>query len=89
MSATSAVNYHESTVKGISLLRHVKPGTLACVLLVALAVLSTTRGREPQSNEFAYAGGAEPHLAISPCDKSVAPWQETHAHKFHAKKLVE
>ncbi len=58
MSA-SPVHYHKPTARWVSVLsrflRHVNTGTLALVMFVALALLSTTRGREAETRESAPA----------------------------------
>jgi len=58
MSA-SPVDYHKPTAGWVSVLspflRHVNTGTLALVMFVALALLSTTRGREAETRESAPA----------------------------------
>jgi hypothetical protein len=58
MSA-SPVHDHKPTARCVSVLspflRHVNTGSLAFVLFVALALLSTTRGREAETRESAPA----------------------------------
>ena len=58
MSA-SPVHYQKRTARSVSVLfpflRHLNTGTLAFVLFVALALLSTTRGMEPETRESAPA----------------------------------
>ena len=55
----SPVHYQNRTTRSVSVLfpflRHVNIGTLAFVLFVALALLSTTRGREAETRESASA----------------------------------
>jgi hypothetical protein len=69
---------HDSTVTSVStrsaFLRHLNTNTLAFVLFVALALLSATRGKEPQNNESGHTRDTDPQLAIRPCNTSVSAW---------------
>jgi hypothetical protein len=89
MSASST-HYHGSTLTGLStrsaFLSHLNTNTLAVVLFVALAILGTTRGKEPQNNESAYARDTESRLAIRPCDTSPLALQEVYGHEFSTGK---
>ena len=85
MSASS-VNCHKSTVRSVSLLsaflRHINTNTLAFALFVALALLSTSRGKELETRESAHARDTGAKLAIGACDTSP---QHGERHKFTAK----
>ena len=87
MSA-SPVHYHKSTVKSVSmlsaLLRHLNTSTLAFALFVALALLNTIHGKEPETKESAHARDGDLELAIGPCDTSLPERQEIQGHKFTA-----
>jgi hypothetical protein len=89
MSASSTHD-HDSTLTGFStqpaFLRHLNTNTLAIVLFVALAILRTTRGKEPKNNESAYARDTESKVAIRPCDTSSLALQEVQGHEFSTAK---
>src|SRR6266705_6056376 len=67
MSA-SLVHYHKPTARCVAVispfLRHVNTGTLAFVLFVALALLSTMRGKEPETRESAPAKATKTEVVI-------------------------
>ena len=85
---TRLATYHKATA-GVAarsaLLRHLNTNTLAFVLFVAFALLSTTRAKEPQNNESAHSGNTNAGLVIRPCATSVATLQEIYAYTFSAK----
>jgi len=67
MSA-SPVHDHKPTARCVSVLslflRHVNTGTLAFVLFVALALLSTMRGKEPETRESPPAKATKTEVVI-------------------------
>ena len=67
MSA-SPVHYQNRTTRSVSVLspflRHVNTGTLAFVLFIALALLSTMRGKEPETRESAPAKASKIEVVI-------------------------
>ncbi len=67
MSA-SPVHDHKPTARCVSVispfLRHVNTGTLAFVLFIALALLSTMRGKEPETRESAPAKATKTEVVI-------------------------
>ncbi len=67
MSA-SPVHDHKRTARCVSVLspflRHVNTGTLAFVLFIALALLSTMRGKEPETRESAPAKASKIEVVI-------------------------
>src|SRR6266581_1494990 len=67
MSA-SPVHDHKPTARCVSVLspflRHVNTGTLAFVLFVALALLNTMRGKEPDTRESASAKATKTEVVI-------------------------
>ena len=67
MSA-SPVHDHKPTARCVSVispfLRHVNTGTLAFVLFIALALLSTMRGKEPETGESAPAKATKTEVVI-------------------------
>ena len=67
MSA-SPTHYRKSTTRCVTVLspflRHVNTGTLAFVLFVALALLSTMRGKEPETRESALAKATKTEVVI-------------------------
>ena len=67
MSA-SPTPYRKPTTKCVTVLspflRHVNTGTLAFVLFVALALLSTMRGKEPETREPAPAKATKSEVVI-------------------------
>ena len=67
MSA-SPVHDHKPTARCVSVispfLRHVNTGTLAFVLFIALALLSTMRGKEPETRESAPAKATKTEVLI-------------------------
>ena len=64
----SPVHYQNRTTRSVSVLipflRHVNIGTLEFVLFVALALLSTTRGREAETRESASAKATKSEIVI-------------------------
>jgi plastocyanin len=62
------VHYHKPTARCVSVLtpflRHVNTGTLAFVLFVALALLSTMRGKEPETTESVPAKATKTEVII-------------------------
>jgi plastocyanin len=64
----SPIHYQKRTARSVSVtspfLRHLNTGTLALVLFVALAVLSTMRGKEPATRESAPAKATKTEIAI-------------------------
>src|SRR5215469_1370742 len=66
--STSPVRHNKSVIWSASmlsaLLRHVSMGTLATIMLVALALLSTTHGKETKAKELATAGTAKSGVII-------------------------
>jgi hypothetical protein len=89
MSTPSA--YYHVAAPGLlaryAVLRHVNMNTLAFVLFVALALLNTTRAKEPQNNDSAHTRDTDPELVIRPCDTSVLAQREIHAYTFTAKNF--
>ena len=85
---TALAPYHKATT-GVAaryaFLRHLNTNTLAFVLFVAFALLSTTRTKEPQNNESAHPGDTNAELVIRPCATSVSAPQEIYAYTFSAK----
>jgi len=67
MSA-SPTNYRKPATRCVTVLspflRHVNTGTLAFVLFVALALLSTMRGKEPETRESAPAKATKTEVVI-------------------------
>jgi hypothetical protein len=67
MSA-SPVHYQQRTARSVSVLspflRHVNTGTLAFIMFVALALLSTTRGKETEIKESAPPGTTKSEVII-------------------------
>ena len=67
MSA-SPTHYRKPTTRCVTVLspflRHVNTGTLAFVLFVALALLSTMRGKEPETRESAPAKATKTEVVI-------------------------
>src|SRR6266436_5894257 len=67
MSA-SPVPYRKPTARCVSvvspLLRHLNTGTLAFFMLVALALLTTMRGKEPETRDSAPAIATETEVVI-------------------------
>ena len=67
MSA-SPTHYRKPTTKCVTVLtpflRHLNTGTLAFVLFVALALLSTMRGKEPETRESAPAKATKTEVVI-------------------------
>ena len=67
MSA-SPTPYRKPTTKCVTVLtpflRHLNTGTLAFVLFVALALLSTMRGKEPETRESAAAKSTKTEVVI-------------------------
>jgi len=67
MSA-SPVHYQNRTTRSVSVippfLRHLNMGTLAFVLFVALAILNTMRGKEPETRESASAKATKTEVVI-------------------------
>jgi hypothetical protein len=57
-------------------LRHLNTSTLAFALFVALALLNTIHGKEPETRESAHARDADAEVAIGPCDTSLPARQE-------------
>ena len=64
----SPIHYQNRTTRSVSVLspflRHVNTGTLAFVLFVALALLSTTRGREAETRESAPVKATKSEVVI-------------------------
>src|SRR5437764_7533994 len=64
----SPVHYQNRTTRSVSVLspflRHVNTGTLAFVLFVALALLSTTSGRDAETRESASAKAIKTEVVI-------------------------
>ena len=75
--SNSSAHYHNSTVTGLStrsaFLRHFNTNTLAVALLIALALLTTIRAKEPAMEVSPHAGEGEVGLAIPPCNTWVPP----------------
>jgi plastocyanin len=67
MSA-SPIYYRKPATRSVTVLspflRHVNTGTLAFVLFVALALLSTMRGKEPETRESAPAKATKTEVVI-------------------------
>src|SRR5438034_11681855 len=67
MSA-SFVHHQKSPARCVSVLspflRHLNMGTLAFIMFVALALLSTTRGKEAETRELAPAGTTKSEVVI-------------------------
>jgi Icc protein len=74
MSA-SPVHYQKRATRSVSVippfLRHLNMGTLAFVLFVALALLNTMRGKEPETRASAPAKGPKTEVVIG--DFSFSP----------------
>ena len=68
MSAASPIHYQKRTVRCVSViapfLRRFNMGTLAFVLFVALALLNTMRGKEPETRESAPARATKTEVII-------------------------
>ncbi len=64
----SPAHYRKPATKCVTaltpFLRHLNTGTLAFVLFVALALLSTTRGKEPETRESAPAKATKSEVVI-------------------------
>jgi len=80
----SPVHYQNRTTRSGSIispfLRHLNTSTLAFALFVALALLNTIHGKEPETRESAHARDTEPEVAIGPCDTSLPAGQEIQGH---------
>ena len=66
--STSPAHYRKPATRCVTaltpFLRHLNTGTLAFVLFVALALLSTTRGKEPETRESAPAKATKSEVVI-------------------------
>ena len=66
--STSPAHYRKPATRCVTVLtpflRHLNTGTLAFVLFVALALLSTTRGKEPETRESAPAKATKSEVVI-------------------------
>ena len=73
--STSPVHYHKPTARCLSLLspflRHVNTGTLALVMFVALALLSTTHGRKAETRESAPAKATTSEVIIKAGQRTI------------------
>ena len=87
----SAVHYNKSAVGSVSVLavflRHLNTGTLALALFVALALLTTTRGKEAETASSAHARDTDSQLTVKPCDPLLPSRQQVQGHKFTAKNF--
>ncbi len=87
----SPVHYDESAVESVSVLsaflRHLNTGNLALALFVALALVATTRGKEPGTRVSAGSRDTEHQLAITPCDTSLPAPRRFKAHKFTVQRF--
>jgi hypothetical protein len=85
---TPLAPYHKA-ITGVAaryaFLRYLNTNTLAFVLFVAFALLSTIRAKEPQNNESAHPGDTNAESVIRPCATSVSAPQEIYAYTFSAK----
>ncbi len=85
---TPLAPYHKATT-GVAaryaFLRHLNTNTLAFVLFVAFALLSATRTKEPQNNEFAHTGGTDAELVTKASDTSMSAREEIHTGTVSAK----
>jgi hypothetical protein len=74
MSA-SPVHYHKPTARSVSVLypflRHVNTGTLAVVMFVALALFSSTRGKDAETRESAPAKVTTSEVIIKGGDRTI------------------
>jgi hypothetical protein len=89
----SLIHDNKSAVQSASVipmfLRHLNTGTLALALFVALAVLSATRGNEPEAKAWACGTSADSQLAIIPCDISLQTQRQIHSNKVAVKEFWE
>ena len=87
----SSVHYDKSAVGSVSVLplflRHLNMGTLALALFVALAVLSATRGNEPEARVWACGTDADPHVTVMPCDTFLQAQWQIQGDKFAVKEF--
>ena len=87
----SPVGHNKNALGSVPLLsvflKHLNTGTLALALFVALAVLTTTRAKEPETASSAHARDTDSQLTITPCDTSFPLRQQVQAHKFTAKNF--
>jgi hypothetical protein len=89
----SSVHDDKSAVRSASvlpvLLKHLNTGTLALALFVALAVLSATRGNEPEAKAWACGTGADSQLAIISCDTLLQTQRQIQDNKVAVKEFRE
>jgi hypothetical protein len=82
MMSTAFVHHQKPTVRCMSVLspflRHLNPGTLAIVMFVALALLSTSRGKETET-------GGSPLTEVTKTQKARSSAAEIQAYEFIAK----
>jgi hypothetical protein len=86
--STLPAHYHGAAtglLRRYAFLRHVNMNTLAFVLVVALALLNSTRAKESHANDSAHTRDTNAELVIRPCDTSVLAQQEIRAYTFTAK----
>src|SRR5882762_2091281 len=75
MMSASSVQYQKRPARCIPVLspflRHLNTGTLAFILFIAFALLSTTRGKEPETRASASAGSTKSEVVIDKHHDSV------------------
>jgi hypothetical protein len=90
---TSSVHHNESAVRsagGLSIfLRHLNTGTLALALFVALAVLTATRGNEPEAKVWACGADVDPQLTSMPCGTLLPAQRQIQGDRFAVKEFRE
>jgi hypothetical protein len=68
MMSASFVHHQKPNARLMSVLspflRHLNPGTLALIMFVAFALLSTTRGKDAETRESALAGTTKSEMII-------------------------
>jgi hypothetical protein len=89
----SSIHDDKSAVRSASvlptLLKHLNTGTLALALFVALAVLSATRGNEPEAKAWACGTSADSQLAVIPCDSLLQTRRQIQGNKVAVKEFRE
>jgi len=89
--SVSPVGRNKSALGSVPLLsvflKHLNTGTLALALFVALALLTTTRGKEAETASSAHARDTDSQLTVKPCDPLLPSRQQVQGHKFTAKNF--
>ena len=82
MMSVVLIHHQKPTVRCMSVLspflRHLNPGTLAIVMFVALALLSTSRGKETET-------GGSPLTEVTKTEEARSSAAKIQAYKFIAK----